>query len=185
MANTQNEYENAFQSWLTDNRAKYIPIDQHKRSVFSNSKIKSFDFLLYPDKTKDTPNKPDVIIAEVKGRKFKGKSLIGLKSIQSWVTIEDIKGLQIWQRILSASHPSGKIITTPAFIFAYKFDNIDVETDGIEPYDYADNKFVFYIIKLDDYKEFMKPRSQKWQTVTLPAEKYRQIALNAKKFLFG
>ena len=73
-----NHYERAFESWLRDNHIKYVAVDEQKRATFARSRIKSFDFLLYP------PN-GQIIIAEVKGRSFKGTSLVNLTGLECWV----------------------------------------------------------------------------------------------------
>jgi hypothetical protein len=36
---------------------------------------------------------------------------------------------------------------------------------------------------LEDYRKFMKRRSPKWQTVTLPADKFRESAVHINEFL--
>jgi hypothetical protein len=149
----RNHYERAFQSWLIDNRIQHIAIDEHKRAAFGRSKIKSFDFLLYPRNQK-------VIIAEVKGRKFRGKSFAGLAGFECWVTTEDVNGLTRWQQVFGQGH-------TAVFVFTYAIENIDVDFDGRQVYDFDADRYVFFAVRLDDYCSFMKVRSPKWQTVTL------------------
>jgi len=165
-----NHYECAFENWLVDNSLQYIVVDDQKRAVFGRSKIKSFDFLLYP-------RNQQVIIAEVKGRKFKGTSFAKLTGFECWVTAEDITGLAKWQEVFGLGH-------TAVFVFAYKIENIDVDFDGRDVYDFDANRYVFFAIKLDDYRRFIKRRSPKWQTVTLPADKFRQCAVQIQKLLF-
>jgi len=174
MGGMRNNYEQAFENWLADNKVQHVAVDQHRRRIFARSKIKSFDFIVYPQNR-------SLVITDVKGRKFKGASLSGLRGIQCWVTMEDIRGLLHWQEIFS-SQGSG---CEPVFVFAYEFEKIDVETDGVEVYDFGGRKYVFYAISLEDYREFMKLRSPKWQTVTLPVAKFRQLAVEAKDFLLG
>ncbi|MHC4656395.1 MAG: HYExAFE family protein [Planctomycetota bacterium] len=157
-----NHYERAFENWLRDNHIQY-------RATFANSKIKTFDFLLYP------PN-GQIIIAEVKGRKFKGDSFAKLTGLECWVTTEDIDGLTGWQQVFGPDHQA-------IFVFAYKVDNIDVDFDGRDFYDYSRNRYVFFCVKLEDYCKFMKRRSPKWQTVTLPADKFRQCAVQMQNLL--
>ena len=43
--------------------------------------------------------------------------------------------------------------------------------------------YLFFCIRLDDYCRHMKRRSPKWQTMTLPAEKFRQYATDLSSFL--
>jgi hypothetical protein len=162
-----NHYERAFENWLTDNHIHYIKVDEHKKAAFGRCKIKSFDFLLYP-------RNQQVIIAEVKGRAFKGTSFAKLTGFECWVTAEDIDGLTKWQEVFGQGH-------TAVFVFAYKTENIDVDFDGRDVYDFDANRYVFFVIKLDDYQEFMKLRSPKWKTVTLPADRFRQCAIQLQQ----
>ena len=97
-----NHYERAFESWLIDNHIQYITVDEQKRAALPASvlsaeasglcRFKSFDFLLYP-------RNQHAIIAEVKGRSFKGTSFAGLAGFECWVTAEDIDGLTKWQEV--------------------------------------------------------------------------------------
>jgi hypothetical protein len=164
-----NYYERAFENWLIDNQIKYTSIDEHKQAAFADCKIKSFDFLVYP------PNKP-TIIAEVKGRKFTGTSLEKMTGFECWVTTEDVDGLVKWQEILGPDYEA-------VFIFVYEIENIDVDFDGVDVLDFDNNRYVFFTVKLDDYRSFMKRRSPKWQTVTLPADKFRRCAVQISELL--
>lgn len=165
-----NHYERAFENWLIDNRIQYVLVDEQKRASFGHSKFKSFDFLLYP-------KNQQVVIAEVKGRLFKGTSFEKLTGFECWVTTEDIEGLTAWHDVLGSGHLA-------VFVFAYKMQNIDIDFDGRSTYDFDSNKYVFFTVKLSDYRKFMKRRSPKWRTVTLPAENFRQSAVQMQNLLF-
>ena len=169
MAITQNQYEQAFETWLIDNRLQYLPVDQQKRRIFARSKIKSFDFLLYPANS-------EPVIAEVKGRKFKGSSLAKLSSLECWVTMEDVRGLIRWEQVFGKGFEA-------SFIFVYGFDKIDIEYDGKEVFEFTDHRYMFYAVRLDDYRTYMTVRSPKWQTVTLPAARFREFAVPIRDFL--
>jgi len=165
-----NHYEKAFENWLIDNHIEYVPAaDQHK-PVFEKSQTKSFDFLICPSSGKK-------IIAEVKGRRFKGTSLTGLSCLECWVTAEDVDGLSQWQKTLGTGYVA-------AFIFAYSFASIDVDFDGREIFEYNDDKFFFLAVLFEDYIRYMKQRSPKWKTVTLPADKFRLCAKPVTDLLF-
>jgi len=165
----RNHYERAFENWLIDNRIQYILVDEHKRAAFARCKVKSFDFLLYP-------RNRQIIIAEVKGRKFKGTRLAKLAGFECWVTADDIDGLTRWQEVFGAGHQA-------IFVFAYKAEKIDVDFDGRDVFDFNENRYLFFTVKLNDYRSFMKRRSPKWQTVTLPADKFRQCAAQISELL--
>ena len=163
-----NHYERAFENWLIDNRIEYVAEYQHERVTFQDTEIKSFDFLLCPH------GRP--VIVEVKGRRFKGVSLAKMAGFECWVTTEDVDGLLKWQQLLGAGHRA-------IFVFAYRMQNIDVDFDGREVFDFDASKYLFFCVALEDYRNFMKRRSPKWQTVTLPADTFRQCATQLREFL--
>ena len=132
--------------------------------------VSRFDFFLYP------PNQP-TIIAEVKGRKFKGTTFEKLTGFECWVSAEDVEGLANWQRVFGPSHLA-------VFVFAYKIENVDVDFDGREVYESSAGRYVFFAVRLDEYRQYMKLRSPKWGTLTLPAEKFRQSAVQMQQLLF-
>jgi len=160
-----NVYEQAFESFLNENKIPFVWVDQSKRPEFFQSSIKNFDFLINPDS--DSP-----ILVELKGRTFKGDSLAGLKGLDGWATFEDVQALSQWLSRFRNDFPAAEAF----FVFAFRFANIDVETDGWDVYDYNGRRFLFLAIPLEKYAEAMKIRSPKWQTVTLPAEDFRRWA---------
>jgi len=164
-----NHYERAFENWLIDNHVRYAAAADHKRANLGSTTLKSFDFLLYLRTGKK-------IIAEVKGRKFKGASLAELTGFECWVTADDVDGLQKWQEVLGLEYQA-------VFVFAYKVEKIDVDFDGRDVFDLGPDRYVFFCVKLDDYRSFMKRRSPKWKTVTLPADKFRNCAVDPDKIL--
>lgn len=166
---SDNQYERAFENWLIDRQIDYIAIDEYKTAEFGHPEIKSFDFLLH------LPG-GQIIIAEVKGRSFKGTSLVNLTGFECWVTKEDVDGLSKWQQILGTGHKA-------VFIFVYRIENIDVDFDGREIFEFDSNRYVLFYIRLDDYRKYMKRRSPKWQTVTLPADIFRQYSIHINNLL--
>lgn len=164
-----NHYERAFGNWLIDNRIQYIAVDEQKRAAFDRSKIKSFDYLLYP-------RSGWIIVAEIKGRKFSGTSLEKLAGFECWVTADDVDGLARWQQVFGPAH-------TVVFVFAYRIENVDVDFDGRAVYDFNSDRYVFFTVKLDDYRRFMKLRSPKWRTVTLSAKNFRRCAVQIEQLL--
>ena len=167
-----NLYEQAFACYLTENKLPFVWIDQSKRPEFRSGPVKNFDFLVNPES--DGP-----ILIELKGRTFKGTSLAGLKGFDGWATFEDVQSLSHWRQLFRKDTPAA----TAFFVFAFRFANIDIETDGWGAYDYSSERFLFLAIPLDKYAEAMKIRSPKWQTVTLPAEDFRQSVMPIEEIL--
>jgi len=164
-----NHYERAFENWLLDNRIPYVRADENKRTSFGRWDIKSFDFLVEASGGR-------TIIAEVKGRTFKGANPTKMSGFDCWVTAEDVDSLGQWQEILGDGHQA-------VFVFAYKIENVDVDFDGMDVLDIDDRRYLFFCVKLEDYRRSVKRRSPKWQTVTLPAEKFCETAIHISEFL--
>jgi hypothetical protein len=169
-----NLYEQAFESFLTENKIPFVWVDQSKRPEFFDAGVKNFDFLLYPDS--QCP-----VLVELKGRTFKGDSLAGLKGLDGWATFEDVQALSQWLTGFGSDFPAAQAF----FVFVFRFAKIDVETDGWDVYDYSGQQYLFLAIPLEKYAAAMKIRSPKWQTVTLPAEDFRQAARPVKDAFFA
>ena len=172
MAHAPNHFETAFENWLIENRVQYVQVDQRKRAYFARTKIKSFDFLLYPARL-DT----DTLIAEVKGRTFDGKSLARLSGLQCWVTMEDVRGLLRWEEVFGKNFAG-------VFVFAYELANIDIDTDGRDAFKFDGKRYLFCSIRLSDYRSLMRTRSPRWQTVMLGAADFRRCATDLETLLF-
>jgi len=157
-----NHYERAFENWLLDHRVDYVRADEHKRVGPNPRSVKNFDFLLYLQ-----PNRR--IIVEVKGRTFRGMSLAPMTGLESWVTLDDVESLQTWQQVLGSDHEA-------VFVFAYRVKNVDVDLDGHEAFSFGSDRYVFFYVRLEDYRGGMRRRSPKWRTVTLPAQVFRRHA---------
>ncbi len=157
-----NHYEKAFENWLKDNGVQYLYVDQQKRAAFSKSKIKSFDFLFY--------TQGGAYLAEIKGRKFEGKTFAAFGSLPNWVTVDDVRGLENWGEIFGKKYRG-------LFVFVYNLENIDVDGDGREIYEYLDSRYVFIAICLDDYQKGATVRSKKWKTVHLSAEYFKNYSI--------
>lgn len=174
-----NHYEFALRSWLDDNGVRFLAVDQQKRKVFARNKIKTFDMLVYP--AVGGGDRGQTLVVEVKGRLFKGAKLNAGASLPNWVTKEDIIGLTRWEQIIGRTEVRQR--SNAVFVFSYKFERIDVETDGLETYDFDNNVYCFYAIALDEYRKKMKQRSPKWQTYDLAAADFREAAVPLGKFL--
>jgi hypothetical protein len=160
---TGNHYERAFESWLLDHRVEYTHADEHERIGPPRHSVKNFDFLLRPCDGRR-------VIAEVKGRSFKGTRLTEMTGFECWVTRDDVESLELWRRILGSDHEA-------VFVFVYRVLQVDVDFDGRDVFHVGGDRYLFYCVRLDDYRRHMKRRSPKWKTVTLPADKFREVAI--------
>src|SRR5438067_1897458 len=61
MADRNIHYEAAFEAYLRQRGIPYVAVDEAKRALFANAKLKGFDFVVY---SKNGPN----LLIDVKGR---------------------------------------------------------------------------------------------------------------------
>ncbi len=55
-------YEAAFEAFLRDRRVPYVAVDEAKKALFADARLKSFDFVVY---SKNASN----LLVDVKGRR--------------------------------------------------------------------------------------------------------------------
>ncbi len=151
-------YEAAFEDYLRQKGLPYIAVDEAKKALFAGAKLKSFDFVVY------RPNGKNLLV-DVKGRKLNPANA----SLQNWTTREDIDDLRQWQEIFGDGF-------TAIFLFMFHWP-ARPETSPLKEMQLFHEKWYSTLaISVADYREFMKPRSQAWGTVHLPAKEFRRLA---------
>ncbi len=156
---TNNHYERAFRHLLQQKSITHVAVNESHRSAFAQVHLKSFDFIAYlPDQNN--------LIVDVKGRKARRGKRDWL--FDPWVTEQDVEAMGKWQEIF------GKRFSA-AFIFAFWLGDFD-KVELFESVRYEDRFYRFYAIYLDDYKRYLKPRSSRWQSVTIPRAVFRELA---------
>src|SRR5437773_11807276 len=90
MADRTVHYEAAFEAFLREKAIPYVPVDEAKRALFANAKLKSFDFVVY---SKNGPN----LLIDVKGRQLRDRT--GRKGFETWATERDINDLKQWEQV--------------------------------------------------------------------------------------
>jgi hypothetical protein len=155
-------YEAAFEDYLRSQGLPYIAVDEKKKAIFSGARIKSFDFLLY---------RPDDLawLVDVKGRKFPYDVTGGRRYWENWITRDDLTGLTEWQRAFGEGFCA-------MLVFAYWLTGSGDRLPTAHVHAFRDEYYSFLCITLDDYATHARQRSAKWQTVTVPAPKFRELA---------
>src|SRR6185437_9420167 len=74
MADRNVHYEAAFEAFLRDKGIPCVAVDEAKRALFANAKLKSFDFVVY---SKNGPN----LLIDVKGRQLRNRSSQGIRDV--------------------------------------------------------------------------------------------------------
>jgi hypothetical protein len=165
MADRNVHYEAAFEAFLRDRKIPCVVVDEAKRSLFANAKLKSFDFVVY---SKNGPN----LLVDVKGRKVRSGSI--LKGFESWSTERDVADLMQWEQVFGEGYKG--LLT-----FVYWIDPPLTPEPGM--FEYRNRWYYMVGIDLTEYRNHMRRRSPKWETVALPAEDFRSLARPIESWL--
>ena len=162
-------YEAAFEAFLRDKRIPYVAVDEAKKALFANAKLKSFDFVVYPPQ-----NKPRLLI-DVKGRQLRNRSK--RSGFETWATEGDVTDLLQWEQVFGEGF-------TALLGFVYWIDP-PLTPLAVEPgmFQYRDRWYLMMGINLHEYRDHMRRRSAKWETVCLPAEDFRSLARPIESWL--
>src|SRR5712664_3037322 len=90
MADRMVHYEAAFEHYLREHGIPYVAVDEAKKALFSNAKLKSFDFVVY---SKNGPN----LLIDVKGRQLRNST--GKRGFETWATKRDVLDLMQWEQV--------------------------------------------------------------------------------------
>jgi hypothetical protein len=161
MAHRQVHYEAAFEAYLREKGIPYVAVDEAKKAMFANAKLKSFDFVVY---SKNGPN----LLVDVKGRKLGGSSY------QTWATEGDVSDLMQWQQVFGEGFKA-------VLLFAYWIDPPLVPEVGM--FEHKERWYLLLAVELAEYQEHMRRRSVKWETVALPQADFKALARPIEKWL--
>jgi hypothetical protein len=174
-------YEVAFEHYLRANTIPYVAVDEAKRALravprhhagasgpdaTAPARLKSFDFVVY---SQAGPN----LLVDVKGRKHSGR---GGRSMQNWVTGEDVEALAEWATIFGAGFE-------PAFVFMFWCETEPPDALFQEMFEFGGRWYAVLAVRLRDYQANQKPRSARWGTVSLPAKAFDGCARPLKELL--
>lgn len=158
-------YEAAFEAFLRDRGIPYVAVDEAKRALFSQAKLKSFDFVVY---SKSGPN----LLVDVKGRQARNREAKG--NYQTWTTEQDVTDLMQWEQVFGEGF---KAVLT----FVYWIDPPLMPEPGM--FAHKDRWYLLLGVDLGEYRNHMRRRSVKWETVALPAQDFRSLARPLEEWL--
>src|SRR5437588_9495128 len=80
----------AFEAFLRHKGVPYVAVDEAKKALFANAKLKSFDFVVY---SKNGPN----LLVDVKGRSCRNRA--ARSGFETWTTERDVADLLQWEQV--------------------------------------------------------------------------------------
>lgn len=165
MADRTIHYEAAFEAYLRDRGIPYVAVDEAKKAMFSDARLKSFDFVVYNKSGRN-------LLVDVKGRQHRSKS--GSRSYQTWATQADVADLLQWQQVFGEGFCA-------VLMFVYWIDPPLVAEAGM--FEHRDRWYLVMGVELSEYQEHMRRRSAKWETVALPQADFKLLARPIESWL--
>jgi len=173
MAHRNIHYEAAFEDYLRAKGWPYVAVDQAKKAIFAGASVKSFDFLVYSE---SGPN----LLVDVKGRKFPdgvpGPKRGASRAWENWITRQDVEGLREWQKVFGEDFQA-------VLVFAYCLQGPPQRAPFQDVHVFRENHYAFVGISLADYVTAARPRSAKWQTITMPSKEFSARVADVASFL--
>jgi hypothetical protein len=171
MAQRSVHYEAAFEDFLRAKGWPYVAVDEAKKAIFAGSAIKNFDFLVY---SSTGPN----LLVDVKGRKFPdgAKSSGQSRPWENWITRGDVEGLREWEKVFGPGFAA-------TLVFAYWLQGPPQRSPFADVHFFRQKHYAFLALRLDQYMLTARPRSQKWQTICMPANVFAKQAKDVAGFL--
>ena len=167
MAQRRHHYEAAFEHLLRSRRIPYIAVDEAKKALIpaqsdqprwtleKADSIKSFDFVIY--------GRSSNLLVEVKGRKA------ATSRRECWVTEDDVESLTHWQNLFGPAFEA-------VFVFVYASEHQPADALFAECFEHGGMWYTAECVPVSDYRQTMKPRSQRWHTVDLAQRDFRRLA---------
>jgi len=165
MADRTVHYEAAFEEFLRQRGIPYVAVDEAKKALFANAKLKSFDFVVY---SKKGPN----LLVDVKGRQLRNRQK--RSGFETWATERDVADLLQWEQVFGEGFKA-------VFTFVYWIDPPLHPDDGI--FEFRQRWYLLLGIDLAEYRDHMRRRSAKWETVALPIADFQSLARPLESWL--
>lgn len=158
-----NHYEAAFEAYLQWHRLCYVAVDETRRTMMGESRVKSLDFLVHGDGGSR-------LLIDVKGRRFPSGKPGRLRRVwECWSTREDIDGLTRWQELFGPGWQG-------LLVFAYQvLPEIVLPEDTDDLWTWRGRRYLLRAIPVDDYRRHLRVRSPRWGTVSLATSAFREV----------
>jgi hypothetical protein len=158
-----NHYEAAFEAYLQWHRLCYVAVDETRRSMLGETRVKNLDFIVYGACGAR-------LLVDVKGRRFPaGPPGRWRRTWECWSTQEDVDGLQRWAELAGPSYQA-------IFVFAYQLlAEVALPEDTDDLWTWRGRRYLLRAVEAEAYRLHMRVRSPRWGTVSLPTATYRGL----------
>lgn len=150
-------YEAAFEDYLRQRQIPYVAVDEAKKAIVRDAKLKSFDFIVYSTGATNW-------LVDIKGRRWAARNGAGRPAWENWITQADLDGLEQWQQVFGDGFAG-------LLVFAYWVDGQAQPPIEIA-HRFREQVYVFAGLPLDEYKLHARLRSPKWATINMPRREF-------------
>lgn len=166
MAKRHNHYEAAFEAYLRTEQIPYVAVDERRRALAPGGSLKSVDFVL----SGDDDHEPSWLV-DVKGRKFPSGNR-HRQYWRNWTTRDELDSLRRW-----ATRFGERFEAVLLFALELMADRSPVSADRV--FYHRGRPYAFLAVRAADYAAEARTLSPKWDTVAVPAKRFREIAVPA------
>jgi len=157
-----NEYEVAFEAYLQWLGLCYMAVDETRRSLMGEGRVKSLDFIVHGEGSR--------LLVDVKGRRFPSMTRGKERRVwECWSTADDVSGLEQWAARFGPGY-------TGLLVFTYQLmPSVELPEDTDDLWEWHGQRYLFRAVAVGDYRQHMRVRSPRWGTVGLPGAVFRQL----------
>jgi hypothetical protein len=168
-----NHYEAALEAYLQWHRLCYIAVDETRRAMLGDERVKSLDFIVYGDNGAR-------LVVDVKGRRFPtGSPRRPRRTWENWSTRDDLDGLERWAALCGPGYIG-------LLVFAYHvLPSVELPDDTDDLWTWRGKRYLLRAVRVDDYRQRLRVRSPKWGTVMLPGAAFRELVRPFHHFTHG
>jgi hypothetical protein len=168
-----NHYEAAFEAYLQWHRLCYVAVDETRRAMLGDLRVKSLDFIVHGEAGAR-------LLVDVKGRRFPSGSPSKQRRVwESWCEQEDLIGLEQWATLFGPGFQG-------LLVFAYHLlPSVALPEDTDDLWTWRGRRYLLRAVAADDYRRHMRVRSPKWGTVWLPGAVFRDLVRPLHHFTRG
>ena len=158
-----NHYEAAFEAYLQESRLCYVAVDERRRAILGEAKVKCLDFIVHGDAGAR-------LLVDVKGRRFPSGREGRLRRVwHCWSMREDIEGLSRWAEQFGADYQA-------LLVFAYHLHpSIVLPADTDDLWTWRGGRYLLRAVSVDAYRQHARVRSPRWDTVDVPGAIFREL----------
>jgi hypothetical protein len=168
-----NHYEQAFATWARRWGAVVLPLAEIHRQQLQQDTLKTPDFLVLG---RGGPEGARLVV-DVKGRRFGGTADRPCYVWPNWCHAGDVEALPRW-----AAHLGPRFRPVLAFVYALA-EHVVLPPGTVDLIRFRQQRYLIRGVDVHAYRQHMRQRSVRWQTVFLPRSDFRRLVRPFSWFL--